>query len=163
MSQAESTKRLTEQDQDRAKTKRRQVADSFHKTQLHSSDMASQHIQKEADSHLKEENEASDIFISIHVNPKTWLFLCGTNRSIAVRNSVRPVFERVRIMRINDSGEMTCICGHTDHFGVPDQHMAHVANEYRTMGETMSFSHHDVAIQHHNSYCMLVAMKELVV
>ena len=37
MSQAESTKRLTEQDQDRAKTKRRQVADSFHKTQLHSS------------------------------------------------------------------------------------------------------------------------------
>jgi len=35
MSQAESTKRLTEQDHDRAKTKRRQVADSFHKTQLH--------------------------------------------------------------------------------------------------------------------------------
>jgi hypothetical protein len=122
--------------------------------------MASQHIQKEADSHLKEENEASDIFISIRVNPKTWLLLCGTDRSVAVGNSVRPVFERVRIMRINDSGEMTCTCGYTDHFGVPDRHMAHVANEYRTMGETMPFSHHDVAIRHHNSYCMLVATKD---
>jgi hypothetical protein len=55
MSQAESTKRLTEQDEARAKTKKKQVADSFHKTQLHSSEKASQHLQKEADSHLKEE------------------------------------------------------------------------------------------------------------
>jgi hypothetical protein len=53
MSQAESTKRLTEQDEARVKTKRKQVADSFHKTQLHSSKKASQHLQKEADSQKK--------------------------------------------------------------------------------------------------------------
>ena len=159
MSQAESTKRLTEQDKERAKTKSRQVADSFHKTQLHSLDKTSQYIQKEADSQLKEENEASGRYISIRMNPKTWLLLCGTNRSI-VGNSARPVFERVRTVRINDNGEMTCTCGYTDHFGIPDRHMAHVANEYGATGESMPFSHHDVAMRHHNSYCMLVATKD---
>jgi hypothetical protein len=37
MSQTESTETLTEQDQERGKDKRRKVADSIHKTQLHSS------------------------------------------------------------------------------------------------------------------------------
>jgi hypothetical protein len=37
MSQAESTKRLTKQDEARAKTKRKQVADSFHRDRRHTS------------------------------------------------------------------------------------------------------------------------------
>jgi hypothetical protein len=159
MSQAESTKRLTEQDEARAKTKRKQVADSFHKTQLHSSEKASQHLQKEADSHLKEENEASKRYISVRTSPRTWLVLCAAGRSV-VGNSARPLFERVRTVSINDNNELTCSCGYTCHFGIPDRHMAHVANEYGTMGGTMPFSHHDVAMRHHNSYCMLVATKD---
>ena len=106
MSQAESTKRLTEQDEARVKTKRKQVADSFHKTQLHSSKKASQHLQKEADSHLKEENEASKRYILVHTSPRTWLVLCAAGS--VVGNSARPVFERVRTMSINDNNELTC-------------------------------------------------------
>jgi hypothetical protein len=56
MSQAESTKTLTKQDEERMKgVKRKQITDAFHKTQLYSADAATQYLQKEADSHLNEE------------------------------------------------------------------------------------------------------------
>lgn len=160
MSQAESTKKLMEQDESRAKTKQRQVADSFHKTQLHSSDKSSQHLQKEADSHLKQEMGAANRYISIRVSPTTWRVLCGVNRTEG--NHAYPTYERVRTVTIDDKQQMKCSCGRTADFGFPDRHMAHVAIEYGLENNHVvaPFSHHDVAMRHHNSYCQLVAMKE---
>jgi len=49
MSQAESTKRLIDQDVARVKAKRRQVLDSYHKTKLYSSSSTVQVLQKPAE------------------------------------------------------------------------------------------------------------------
>ncbi len=126
MSQTESTKTLTKQEQERGKDKRRKVADSIHKTQLHSSNSTSQYLQKEANSQLEDEMQAAEKYISIYINSNTWFVIRGTTRKSTSTGSTIPLFERVQTVTINERGWMKCSCGYTDRFGIPDCHMAHV-------------------------------------
>jgi hypothetical protein len=80
MSQTESTKTLTKQDQERGKDKRWKVADSIHKTQLHSSNSTSKYLQKEANSQLEDEMQAAEKYISICINSNTWFVIHGTSQ-----------------------------------------------------------------------------------
>lgn len=155
MSQTESTKKLTQQDNERGERKRKLVSDSFNKTQLHFSDAASQRLQKEANSHLRDEIQAAARYISLCVDGNTWLVLCGIDRKIG--NSPIPEYDRVRTVTIDDDNRMMCSCGRENRFGIPDRHMAHVAMEYGRGFTT--FDHHSVAIRHHNAYCKFVATK----
>lgn len=155
MSQAESTKTLNEQDEARTKVKRKRVADSYNKTQLNANAEASQRLQKEADSHLNMETEAAASYMSIRIGIRTWLVLCGVDREVG--NSPIPAYERVRTVTIDEHGRMSCSCGYVDHYGIPDRHVAHVALAFGV--EFMEFSHNDVALRHHDSYCKLVATK----
>ncbi len=95
MSQTESTKTLTEQDQERGKDKTRKVADSIHKTQLHSSNSNSQYLQKEADSQLEDEMQAAEKYISIRINSNTWFVICGTTCKSTNIGSMIPSHLRV--------------------------------------------------------------------
>lgn len=156
MSQAESTKTLCRQDAARTKGKRRQVSNAFHNTQLHSSTETVEYLQKEAEDMLKNQTEGAESYVSIRISDNVWLVLFAVLRNI--QGAVIPVFERVRIVRVDpETGVMTCTCGHTDQYGVPDRHMAHVAIHYGT--EFKSFTHHDVDLRHHTSYCRFVATK----
>jgi len=62
------------------------------------------------------------------------------------------------MVTIDDNGCMKCSCCSTDQYGIPDRHIAHVCLYYGTGFE--SFSHHDIDLRHHNSYCQLVATKD---
>jgi hypothetical protein len=118
MSQVESTKKLTQQDKERAERKRKLVSDSFNKMQLHSSDAASQCLQKEADSQLKGEMQAAEQYISLQTGSRTWFVLCRVNCKIG--SSAVPENERVPTLSIDDDNGMVCSCGSESHFGIPD-------------------------------------------
>jgi len=155
MSQAQSTKILTEQDEARSELKTRQVADAFHKTQLHASTPTVQHIQKEAESHLQEEMDEAVYYLSIRLDVFTWLVLRGMKRTCS--NSPIPVYERVRLVKVDKDGKMSCDCGFYDRNGVPDCHMAHVALYYGI--GFVWFSHHDIDLRFHNTFCHFVATR----
>jgi hypothetical protein len=50
-----------------------------------------------------------------------------------------------------------CSCGYASRFGIPDRHITHVATHYGT--DFGGWTREDVALQHHNVYCHLVASK----
>jgi hypothetical protein len=156
MSQAHATKVLNNQDSDRAKNKKRAVSDSFNKTQLHSGTATSQNLQKEAESMLQAQMNEVNHYSSIRIDSTTWWVLRSTPRKVG--DSPITCFERVRVVTIDENGSMRCSCGYPAQYGIPDQHTIHVATCY---GEDfVGFSHHDVDVRHHNSYCHLVATKD---
>jgi hypothetical protein len=156
MSQAESTKVMTVQDMARAQKKSLSVSDAFHKTQLHADTATIQHIQKAAESMLQVEMHAADNYVSIRIDAKTWWVLFAISRR--QQKSPIPAFERVRIVKIDDDGCFHCSCGYQDRYGLPDRHVSHVARHYGTNFE--AWNHQDVDLRYHNTYCMLVAMKD---
>jgi len=111
MSQAQSTKVLTEQDAARTKSKRRAMSDAFHKTQVYSHTATSQHLLPQAESMLQVEMEQSENYVSVRIDSKTWWVLRGTVRKLGGRPI--PVFERVRVVWIDKNGCMQCSCGYT--------------------------------------------------
>jgi len=155
MSQAESTKKLSEQDAERTEVKLRSISDSFYKTPLHSSSVMAKHITTKAESHLQAEMEEAKNYVSVRVDGRTWLVI----RSVPRKTVTTPIpkFERVRMVTI-DNGCMKCSCCSTDQYGIPDCHIAHVCLFYGTGFK--SFSHHDIDLRHHTSYCQLVATKD---
>lgn len=156
MSQAESTSTLWKQDDARTRSKGRSISDSFYKTQLHSDAIATQFLQKEADCQLQNQMKEAECYASMRIDETTWWILRCAPRKRAV--GPKPVFERVRVVTVNEQGHMECTCGYPNQYGIPDRHMAHVALFYGVNYE--EFSHHDVDIRHHNSYCRLVATKD---
>jgi hypothetical protein len=101
--------------------------------------------------------QAAEKYISIRINSNTWFVFHGTTHKSTSTVSTIPSFERVRTVTINKCGWMKCSCGYTDHFGIPDCHMAHMALKYGV--DFKSFRHHDVDLRYHNKYCSLIAMK----
>lgn len=160
MSLTESTKKLSDQDEERGAAKHRHVAKSVYKTPLHSSTSTVQHLQPEAEGKLQEGLDMSDNYMSIRLSSDKWLLLYGQERKIGRGNSPKPVFERVRVVSIDENGHISCSCGGTHRYGIADSHVTHVAKYYADGDTTFSgFSHHDVALRHHNNYCLLVATK----
>ena len=106
MSQAESTKVITDQDMAKAQKKAIAVSDMFHKNQLHADTPTIQHIQKV----LQMEMADADKYVSIWIDAKTWWVLHGIlNRRLG--KSPIPAFERIRIVTIENNGSMHCSCG----------------------------------------------------
>jgi hypothetical protein len=156
MSQAESTKVMTDQDAARAKKKAVAVSDAFHKTQLYSDTPSSQQIQKVAESMLQQELESAESYVSIRIDEKTFWVLRAVTRKVG--KSPVPVFERVRVVTIGEDRCLRCSCEYPGHYGIPDRHISHVALHYGV--DFQCWSHHDVDLRYHNSYCRLVAMKD---
>ena len=157
MSQAESTKVITDQDMAKAQKKAIAVSDTFYKNQLHADTPTIQHIQKMAESMLQVEMKNADKYVSIRIDAKTWWVLHGIpNRRLG--KSPIPAFERIRIVTIENDGSMHCSCGYQDCYGIPDRHVSHVSLHYGTDFE--SWTHNDVDLRYHNTYCMLVATKD---
>jgi hypothetical protein len=147
---------MTVQDMARAQKKSLSVSDAFHKTQLHADTATIQHIQKATESMLQVEMHAADNYVSIQIDAKTWWVLFAISRR--QQKSPIPAFERVRIVKIDDDGCFHCSCGYQDRYGLPDWHVSHVAHHYGTNFE--AWNHQDVDLRYHNTYCMLVAMKD---
>ena len=98
-----------------------------------------------------------DKYVSIRIDAKTWWVLHGIpNRRLG--KSPIPAFERIRIVTIENDGSMHCSCGYQDCYGIPDRHVSHVSLHYGTDFE--SWTHNDVDLRYHNTYCMLVATKD---
>jgi hypothetical protein len=155
MSQAQSTKVITDQDAARAQTKAVAVSDMFHKNQLHANTSTIQHIQKVAESMLQMEMEDANKYVSIRIDAKTWWVLLGVPRKLG--KSPIPSFERIRIVTIESDGSFHCSCGYQDCYGIPDRHVSHVAIHYGTNFEC--WTHKDVDLRYHNTYGMMVATK----
>lgn len=155
MSQTESTKMLTLQDAERNKNKAKRIADSIYKTPLHSSTSTVGRIQKQAESQLQTEMQMAENYISIRVSENKWHVLYAADRNVP--RGPKPVFDRVREVTITASGHMVCSCGYTSRFGIPDRHMGHVVAHYSD--GKFEWSHHDVALRHHNLFCHLIAAK----
>jgi hypothetical protein len=92
MSQAQSTKVMTEQDMERAKLKRHAVAKEWHKTPLHSMTPTSQYLQKEPESMLQVQMEQVEKHISVRINTSTWWVLCY----IPLNNTMNSPFPAVQ-------------------------------------------------------------------
>jgi len=157
MSQAVSTKVMTDQDAERAKRKAAAVSASFHKTQLYSDTETGGEVQKVAESMLVEEMREATKYISIRIDERTWLVLRGVPRKASSHRM--PVFERVRVVTLKDDGTMVCSCGYVDRFGIPDRHVSHVALSY-SINKFEWWSHHSIDLRFHNSYCRFVATKD---
>jgi len=110
MSQAESTKRLIDQDVARVKAKRRQVLDSYHKTKLYSSSSTVQVLEKPAEDDLQRTQGMAENYASIRTSPLSWLVYHNAPRT-TTRDSPQPDFDRVRRVWIDEeTGCMYCSC-----------------------------------------------------
>jgi hypothetical protein len=154
MLQAKATKVMTNQAKEKESITKKAVAGSFFKTKLYTGTPTSTHLQQVAESMMQVQMKEVENYASLRVNESTWWVIRSATAK-ANSNRIIPLFRRLRIVKVDHNGKMTCSCGYTDRHGIPDRHVAHVAVKY---GQNFSsFSHHDVDIRFHTNYCKFVA------
>ena len=72
-----------------------------------------------------------------------------------------PVFDRIRIVNVDQDGIMRCSCCKFEHSGLFCEHLCSVAELIHKMGNEVfvGFSHHDVALRYVTSYMHLAFRK----
>ena len=155
MSSAKSTKVMIDQDRDKAAMTTKKTADAFHKIPLYTQTVTSNKIVQVAESHMQKELAEVENYSSLRVNDKEFWVVRSTPTTQKTKDSIIPIFRRVRVVTVDTNGKMQCTCGSTHRKGIPDRHMGHAALKFGI--DFQGFSHHDVDLRFWTSYCKFVA------
>jgi hypothetical protein len=119
---------------------------------LYTKTSTSDYLRRVAESILQQQIEQLENYVSLRVNETTWWVIGSAPRK---ERGVLPSFSRIRTVTVDDNQKMHCSCGFIDRIGIPDRHIAHVATKFGVDWD--SFTHHDVDIRFHHSYCRYIA------
>lgn len=152
MSQAKATKVMVNQDEVRDAIVQKSVCDGLIKKPLYTTSITSKFIRRVAESMFQQQSDEAENYVSYRVQDKKWLVLRSTEREVG---GVLPCFSRVRTVTVDKDNCMHCTCGFIERNGIPDRHIIHVARKFGV--EFTSFTHHDIDLRFHNSFCKYVA------
>ncbi|KAG7353854.1 SWIM zinc finger domain protein [Nitzschia inconspicua] len=150
MSQAKATKVMINQDEDKFTQNRKKTCNAFHKNALQGRTITSAHVLQTAESMLQQAMVASESYISYRFcDHKWWVLYSGPHN---VQGRLLPVFQRVRIVSVDENHKMTCSCCEYERNGIPCRHICHVALKFGSNFE--SFTHHSVDIRFWTVYSL---------
>jgi hypothetical protein len=155
MSGAKATKVMVNQDEDKAVRGTKSASDALTKLPLYTKTITSGKLRTVAESMFQQQNEECDNYMSLRLGETTWWVLRSTPRK---PDGIIPTFSRIRIVSIDNNNEMHCSCGFIDRNGIPCRHVVHAARKFGI--EFKSFTHHDIDLRFHTSYCSFVASKD---
>ena len=160
MGLAKAGKCVINQDECKANHWKRTSSAAFNGVPLYANTGTCRQIHAVAETMIQEQIALTDSYSSIRISKTQWYACFSSERkepsSLAV--SPQPTFARIRMVTLNEAGQLHCSCGYTDRNGVPDRHIIHVALNYGISFK--GFTHHNDDVRFWRAFDKFVVVGE---